>query len=164
MTVMEAQQSATNEKNPTPKGVASNDLRYDTYIDYCAVGGLITNDDGSFRKLTSEELARELGVNRTTLWRWQETIPNFQERVRSRRIELSKRSRASKVYNGLYLRAAQGFAAEVRLWAEIFDGYQPAPQRLQHSLGDGFADAMKIARTRREGAIEGEVVKDNEPN
>lgn len=163
MAVMDSQQIATNDKSSTVEPVATKDLRHDLYVDYCAIGGLITNDDGSFRKMTGDELALELGVNRTTLWRWQDIIPNFQERVKARRIELSKRSRASKVYNGLYLRAAQGYAAEVRLWAEIFDGYQPAPQRLQHSLGDGFADVMKVAQARRE-AIEGKVIDEPTTN
>ncbi len=165
MAVMEALQPLTIAEAPLEVQEANvvipdNEiLQRQQYVDFVALGGLLTEDDGSFITMTVGQFASTLGVSRQSLYNWKKTISDFDKKVRARRLQLSQKSRATKVYNGLYLRACKGDPLAVKLWAEIFDGYQPAPQRLQHSLGDGFADAMKIARTRREGAIEAEVVE-----
>lgn len=178
MTVMDFVQNQT--EIPTPEEVAEVDLtvgsklslQQQLWIDYKAIGGLIFEDVGEafdssgnptqFRKMTVDEFAEKIKTAKSTLYEWQKNINNFWGMVDERRKVLMGKNRKTAVYNGLTLRAVRGEPLAVKLWAEIFDGYQPAPQRLQHSLGDGFADAMKIARTRRESAIDVEVV--DEPN
>lgn len=134
----------------------SEESRQQLLIDYCALGGLLTEDDGSFRRMTTDELAQELGLSRMTLHRLKNRIKNFDEKVRKRRQVLSKKSRASKVYNGLYLKACKGTAAEVKLWAEIFDGYQPAAQKHEVKVS-GLGDLVSMARGKN--IIDGEVVE-----
>lgn len=166
---MEEKQAATfdvSQKEVDAVNVVFSDdekLQQQQFIDFCALGGLLTDEAGNFTRLTLNDFAEMIQVDRVTLWRWKKAIPYFDQKVRERRIVISKGTRASKVYNGLYLKACKGDPAAVRLWAEIFDGYQPAPQRIQHNLGNGFADAAGIARKRREQAVEGEVV-DEQPN
>lgn len=158
---------------PTPEEVSevnvvlpdNEKIQHQMYIDYCAIGGLMTDEDGNFTRITLDDFARNyLGVTRQACQLWKSKIVDFDAKVRARRIQISKGSRATKVYNGLYLKAATGDTSAVRLWAELFDDYQPAPQRMQHSLGDGFAEAAMIAQKRREQqakAIEGKVVDED---
>lgn len=179
MAVMDAVQNQT--EIPTPEEVAAVDvtagsklsLQQQLWIDYKAIGGLIFEDAGEhfdrsgnptqFRKMTVDEFAAKIDTAKSTLYEWQKNINNFWGMVDERRKVLMGGNRKTAVYNGLTLRAVRGEPNAVKLWAEIFDGYQPAPQRLQHSLGDGFADVMKVAQARRE-AIEGKVVDEPTAN
>lgn len=126
------------------------------WIDYCALGGMMTDDAGKITNMTIQQFADRLTVHRSTLNEWKKSIPNFWDMVKRRRIELSKNSRASKVYNGLFLKAAQGDPKAVKLWAELFDGYQPAAQKHDVKIS-GLMDLVNIARKRN--IIEAEVVE-----
>lgn len=128
------------------------------WIDYCALGGMMTNDEGAITNMTITQFADKMSVSRTTLNNWKKAIPGFWDLVRQRRIELSKNSRASKVYNGLFLKASLGEPAAVKLWAELFDGYQPPAQKHEVKIG-GLMDLVNMAR--KNGVIEGEVVNGN---
>ena len=130
------------------------------YVDFVALGGLLTDESGEFRTMTTREFADQVGVSRNTLYTWQKTIPDFWEKVRIRRLEITKRTRATKVYNGLFLKAARGDPAAVKLWSEIFDNYQPPAQKHEVSIG-GLADLAKIAEQKK--IIEGEAVDGDQP-
>lgn len=126
------------------------------WVDFCALGGMMTDDAGNIYLMTVSEFALKIGVHRSTLNDWKKSIPTFWDMVRKRRIDLSKNSRASKVYNGLFLKAAQGDASAVRLWAELFDGYQPPAQKHDVKVS-GLMDLVNLARKKQ--VIEGEVVE-----
>jgi hypothetical protein len=132
--------------------------RHMMWIDYCALGGMMTDDQGNITNMTITVFADKLSVSRTTLNNWKKAIPGFWDLVRKRRIELSKNSRASKVYNGLFLKASLGDPAAVRLWAELFDNYQPPAQKHDVKVS-GLLDLVNMAR--KNGVIEGEVVNGN---
>lgn len=132
-------------------------IQQQKWIDFCAVGGLITHDDGSLKPMTITEFAPLIGVGRKTLYRWKETIPDFKARVKKRRLELGSDSRLQKVYNGLYLKASQGVPEAVKLYLQIFDGWKPPAQahEIEHK---GLGDLVNTARNKN--IIEAEVVSD----
>ena len=103
-------------------------LQQDWWIDYCALGGLITFDGFDFKededgerildyqgkpqtevmtKMTVTEFAERIGVSRKTLSNWRKTIPNFYARVYERRALLFG-ARESQLFNRLYLIAMSG--------------------------------------------------------
>ncbi|HMT18567.1 MAG TPA: phBC6A51 family helix-turn-helix protein [Candidatus Saccharibacteria bacterium] len=141
------------------------------WIDYKAVGGLIYHDNGEFfdgegrpsqfEKMTVEQFAKKISVDKSTLYIWMKNIPDFWGKVDMRRKVLFGGNRKTAVYNGLTLKATRGDVNAIKLYLEIFDDYQPAPQRVQHNLGDGFADAALIVAKRRAEPLEGEVVSGN---
>jgi hypothetical protein len=135
-------------------------LKYqqEVWIDYNAVGGLITDDDFNLKPLKVGELADQLGIHRNTLSRWSRDIPNFWERVKARRMELGGQKRLQKVLNGLYMRAARGDAEQVKIYLGVFDSWQPPAQKHEVTVG-GLGDLVNMARKKQ--IIEGEVVDGN---
>lgn len=151
---MASQQNAIDVYVPTP---AEED-----YIAFVAVGGLLPSEDGAATKMTVAQFAQQLNVDPATLWRWRTKIPNFWERVDKKRREIGGRDRLSKVWNGIFLKAASGNPEAAKLYLANFDpNFRMPMQKVEHEAGDSFIDALGMAR-RRSGAIEAEVV--DEPN
>jgi len=129
-------------------------LKYqqEQWIDYNAVGGLITHDDGTLEPMSIAVFASKLGVHRNTLTRWKKEIPNFWDLVKKRRHEIGTQTRTNKVWNGVYLRAARGDAEQAKIWLSTFDNWQPPAQKHEVQVGTGLADlvAQKRAQIERE--------------
>lgn len=91
-----------------PSGVASTSVQpykhgtFDEYLSFCAVGGLITTDDGQVSRMTEQEFCRQYSINRKTAYRWRQA-PGFADRVRTRRDELFPLARETACWNRLYL-------------------------------------------------------------
>lgn len=118
------------------------------WIDFNAVGGLITESDGALKPMTITAFAAAIGVERKTLYNWKNSIPNFWERVKQRRLELGSQARLQKVYTGLYLKASQGVPEAVKLYLQIFDDWKPPAQEQKIQLSNGLADL--VARKKLE--------------
>ncbi len=140
----------------SPKHVTVTDVRLDEYISYVAVGGLITEDDGSFKRMSLEEFADKLDVDRKTLFNWKKTVPDFWDRVDAKRSELFSRNRITAVWNGLYLRAAAGGAEQAKIILGQYAAWQPPSQRHEVTIG-GLIDLAREAETK--GIIEAEIVE-----
>ena len=118
------------------------------WVDFCAVGGLITEDDGSLKPMTITAFADAIGVTRQTLYDWKKSIPNFWNHVKKRRMELGSGTRLQKVYNGLFLKASAGTPEAVKLYLQIFDGWQPPSQK--HDIDvRGLGDLVNTARNKK---------------
>lgn len=76
---------------------------FEEYVTYCALGGLITSDDGVLSKMTLSQFCQQFGINRKTAYRWRQQTPDFGERVRRRREEIFPLARESACWNQLYL-------------------------------------------------------------
>jgi hypothetical protein len=125
-------------------------LRQQQYIDYCAVGGMITDEGGEVKIIKATAFAAMLGVARQTLYDWQKRIPDFWERVAIRRKELGGNNRIQKVWNGVYLKAAAGDAKCAALWLANFDpDFKMPTQRAELDTGQGLADLLQIMRQRQ---------------
>lgn len=167
---METLQNLTNTNPQTDSGdqnVEVEDLellklKQQKWIDYCAVGGLITADDGSMTPITISAFAPTLGVTRQTLYDWKKSIPNFNERVKQRRLDLGSATRLQKVYNGLYLKAASGNPEAVKLYLQIFDGWKPPKQEMEIEHNLGLADL--VAKKKLELERERKVIDANPAN
>jgi hypothetical protein len=133
------------------------------YISYCAMGGVMTSDDGKVTTMPAIKFADQIGVHRNTLRNWKESIPNFAERVRDRRMQLFSLSRESAVYNRLYVIGMTGTDAPAVKALEILAGHfgklekptQRADVKVSGSLAEMLSNAQKI--------IEGEVVDGSRP-
>ena len=130
-------------------------LRQQQWIDYCAIGGMLTDDDGGVTPTTITAFADMIKVERKTLYNWKKSIPDFDERVQHRRKILGSGTRLAKVYNGLYLKAATGNPEAVKLYLQIFDGWKPPKQEMEieHNLGLADLVAKKKLLMERERKV-----------
>jgi len=147
---METLQNLTNtnpKTDPQPESVVDPEehllqMRQQKWIDFNAVGGLITESDGALKPMTISAFALALGVSRQTLYDWKNNIPDFWGRVRDRRKQIGTQTRLEKVYTGLYLKAASGDPAAVKLYLQIFDDWRPPAQAHEIEVTTGLADLI----------------------
>lgn len=157
----------TSQKN-SPVKSESYDIALQTLIDYRALNGLITDDDG-MRKMTVDELAKMLNVSRITLYDWQNKTPDFWELVNQRRTEIAPKSRLAKMHEVWYMSALLPKNFQDRqLWLYNFDPKFRLPTaKIQHEIGDSFAEMAKMLK-ERDGAkpepLEGEIIDNADTN
>jgi len=158
-------QLAETEK---PKFVATNPWgltdRQDAWISYCAVGGLITDDDGRVRKMTLEEFCATFDVPERTLYNWKKSIPDFAGKVRQRRMDLYSMSRETNMWNRLYLIAmtSKDHKAAVQAITSLqghFAKLELPSQRheVEHQLGNTWTDLLQ----QKMPVIEAEIVNES---
>lgn len=134
--------------------------KHEQYIAYTAFGGLIPDPNGEATavKMTAQQFADQIGMSRSILYEWRDTIPNFWERVDAKRREMGGKDRLSKVWNGIFLKAASGNAEAAKLYLANFDpNFKMPSQKIEHEAGDSLVDALTLARNRRQ-VIEGDTV------
>ena len=120
------------------------------WIDFQAVGGLMTEADGTLKPMTVTAFAELIGVHRQTLYDWRNSIPDFWDRVKLRRSQIGTQSRLDKVHTGLYLKAATGDPQAVKLYLQIFDNWQPPSQKHEVELSTGLADLVAKKKLEQE--------------
>jgi hypothetical protein len=150
---MELAQNSPKTPIQTADELALIKLKQEEYISYCAVGGLITEVDGTLKKMSLEQFSDQLKVDRKTLYNWKQTIPKFWDRVEKRRGEIFTQSRISVVWNGLMLRAAKGDAEQAKIILGHYANWQPPTQKTEVRIG-GLGDLVNEARKKK--IIEGE--------
>lgn len=149
---MDVQQDSTKTNQPTDinntngESIQTISDKQQMYIDFTAVSGLFTSDDGELKPMKVSEFASLIGVERTTLHYWKKRIPDFWDRVRERRLQIGSQARTNKVWNGIYLRAAKGDAEQAKIWLSTFDGWQPPSQKHEMEIGGGLADLLNKTR------------------
>lgn len=132
----------TNSVTTSKKEVVT-DPRHQALIDYRAMNGLITDDDG-IRKMTVDDLAKALGVDRRQLYRWQDSIPDFWDLVNNRRKEISPKSRLQRVHETWYLKAVKGEWQHMNAWLMNFDSSYVVPtQKVEHEAGQSMVELMR---------------------
>lgn len=149
--------------NPKSNTEVVGDWRHDALIDFRALSGVVTDDDG-IRKMSVDELATMLSTSRNTLYEWQKKIPDFWDKVNQRRTELAPNFRLAKMHEVWYLAALSPKNFQDRqLWLANFDkNFRMPTEKIEHSAGTGFADM--VAAKRQAQAIEGEVVDADQIN
>jgi hypothetical protein len=150
------------------------DWRHHSFIDFTALNGLVFDNDASeyqvddkgkshavgapIRKMTQTELATALGVDRKTLYRWRDSIPNFWNLVGERRKELLGQTWLSKVHETWRMKAIKGDFQHMQLWLANFDpNFRMPTQEIKHDVSDNYT--ALLAAASRDGIIEGEVVQ-----
>lgn len=112
------------------------------WVRYCALQGLVTNDDGSMTKMTIQECAEQLGVNRSTLYDWKRIIPNFEDLVNERVMADFDGARTRKVINSIYVAATVKLNTNAQaLWManqKAVDFRMPT-QKVEHEAGNSWA-------------------------
>lgn len=173
---MEIQQNSTPAEKTESVNESSVELvngvtvAQDEYIAYVALGGLIPDPDGvvAGKKLSATKLAERLGVDRTTLYYWRSSIPDFWDRVAAKRKQLAGRDRISTVWNGVYLRAATGDPQAAKLFLKNFDeNYVDPLQKIEHEVGNSWAALIQQKRANAAAAnnvIDGETVDETPGN
>lgn len=173
---MDVQQNSTQPE--TPASVPKSDVELvggvtaaqDEYIAFTALGGLIPDldSDKAGIPMTAKQLAAKLGVERTTMWYWRKSIPDFWDRVAAKRREIGGKDRVSQVWNGLFLKGAAGDTRAGVIYLANFDpDFRMPMQQVKHEAGDSWGDVMAAARRREREAseknqtiVEGEIVDD----
>lgn len=132
---------------------------FDAYITYCALGGIITEDDGDTHRMSIDEFCRNYNVSRMTLSRWKKQTSDWKERVDKRRDEIVPLARVTAVWNNLYLIARQQkdkrAAVEAAKAFLGHHGLQLPTQRVEAKVEiNSWTGLMEAKRN----VIEGEVV------
>ena len=94
-------QNVPNKEILTPVSPYRNGA-FEDYVSFCAIGGLITSDEGRLSTMTTSQFCQQWGVDRKTTYRWRQT-PGFADRVRARRDEIFPLARETACWNRLYL-------------------------------------------------------------
>jgi hypothetical protein len=139
----------------------------DAYVTYCAIGGIMTGEDGtigniaqdgtqiSTKPLSTSKFAAMINVTRQTLWNWQKTIPDFWGRVAERRRVVGSQTRLTKAWNGIWLKACAGNAEAAKLYFANFDpNFRMPTEKVQHETPNSWTALMATKRN----VVEGEVV------
>jgi hypothetical protein len=125
----------------------------DQWISYCAVGGLITDETGTMRKMKLDEFCTTFKTPERTLYSWKQTIPDFAMKVRERRVKLFPSSRETNLWNRAYLIAMTTTGPQaieaIKLLAGQFAGWQPPSQKVEHELGSSFMDLLQANRMKQ---------------
>lgn len=164
---MENQQDSTNGQITTTENPQTVELidgvtyAQDQYIALVALGGMIPDPEGQKAavRMTVTELAAELGYERTTLYAWRKSIPDFWDRVNRKRKELSGKDRISNVWNGLYLKGVAGDARAAAIYLANHDPDFVMPmQQVTHEVGNSWTALMEHREAEINNVIEGEIV------
>jgi hypothetical protein len=118
-----------------------------TVIEYYALGGLMTNEEGEIKKMPVTELADLLKVDRVTVYRWRDEIPDFWGKVARARQQLGGQNRVQKVWNGVFLRAAKGDAEQAKMFLTNFDpNFRMPNDKADRGAAETLIDLMNAAR------------------
>lgn len=130
-------------------------FQQELYIDYLAVGGFITKENGEITRMTVAEFAEKIEVSVQTLYNWRESIPNFWDRVNTRRRKLGSEMRVQRVWAGLYLKAAAGNPKAAAIFLANHDKeFRMPTEKVEHELGNTWASLVR----KKSQTLEGEVV------
>lgn len=144
---------------PTPYTMLTEVQR--AYVDYKALGGIVTDDEG-VRKMTVSDLATMLGVTRNAIYDAKDHVPNFWQLVEDRRKELGGQSRLARFHETWYLKAIKMDNWQIsEAWARNFDkSYREPKQKVEHELGNSWSALLENKRKQANNIVEGEVVDD----
>ena len=153
------------------QGLSSPELTYSTlpyaqqeWVNFNAVQGLITDIDGTPRKMTVAEFAATVAqVNPKTCYRWSHGIPDFWQLVNYRRRILGSGARTQKVWNSVFLSATVKLnPIAQKMWLANHDpNYREPSQPVVHSAEGGLLELMAAHRNRIQ--VENKQVIDAEP-
>lgn len=143
------------------------------WIDYCAIGGLITNDgmdldesDGKIkeiRRITITQFSEMINVPRRTLHAWKTIIPDFGDRVRKRREELWPQARETAIFNRLYLIGMTGTGQSsvdaLKVLAAHFSKLRLPTQPHEVEAGENLIELLNLGR--KKNIVEGEIASDS---
>lgn len=154
--------SGRDYENLTTEQLAALSPRQDMFIDFMAFAAFTTGPDGTPQRMTDEDIAAKLGVNRRTLTRWRQSIPDYNQLISKRRHEKFKREIEDGVWRGLILKAMAGNPKQAEMVLSHFGDYVPPTQNIKHGISESLADVMTgVGQSRK--VVEGEVT-DVTPN
>lgn len=155
------------------------DYRHESLVTYYALNGLVFDEDADefvinpdngqkvnigtkMRKMTMQELADQLRVDRKTLYRWRDQIPNFWQKVAERRKVVSSTTWLAKMHEEWRKKALSMKDWRVtEAWLRNFDDtYREAKTPLPTDNTDNYT--ALLAAAERDGIIEGETVSHGE--
>jgi hypothetical protein len=131
---------------------------FDQYVSFCALGGLITSDDGELSKMTVSQFCQQWGIDRKTTYRWRQTL-GFGDRIRARREELFPLARETACWNRLYLIALQSNDYKAAVQACIillghFSGLMLPARRQPQPANQGNSWTELLLKAREKGVID----------
>lgn len=130
--------------------------RQRTYVDWKALGGIITDDNGT-RQLRLGELADMMGISAQSLSQSCNNIPNFWDLVDERRNEFGSTSRLAALHTKWYLMALtmKNWPLSEAYLRNFDKNYKESKSKLEVEAG---ASLVKLLDKKRTTPIEGEVV------
>lgn len=119
------------------------------YISYKSVAGLGVKSGEPTAKVSMQEFADSIGYSRRQLYRWEETIPNFWQLVKERRMAIMGRDMVANVWQRIYLDALAGKAEQQKIIVGAYDEWKPPAQSHDVKMS-GWADVINKARLRKD--------------
>ena len=144
-------------------GYDALNLQQQMWVDYNVLQGVIVGSDGEMSKLSITDFAKQLEVERMTLYRWSKSIPDFWDIVNSRRKDIFKGARTAKVYNALFIAATVKLNPQaIAMWlANSGTDFRMPTQPIEHEVGGGLADLMQKVRQRQLAEVQNVNSTDN---
>lgn len=150
------QNSTTQIQTPPdpPKKVELTDLNrlQLEFLTHQACGATYVDEDGKTGRMSVEELATELGVTRFALYKAKELIDpdDWQRLMKEVRSRVWSQTRITRVWNGIFLRAAKGDYQQALLFLTNFspDDVKIPNQKSELELGDNLAEFLLTAQKR----------------
>ncbi len=136
-------------KSNCKTGRAAAEPAQDLLVTWRALDGLWMDDDGSLSKISLSGLASRLGYHRQTMYDWENSIPNFNDRVEERRKLLFTQRHESAIWKAMFLKAIEGSVKHAEMVLSHFSGYIPPSAKACPKCskqGTGLADLMNAAR------------------
>lgn len=146
---MDALQNSTNtEKKTNVKRPFVLEPKHQMWIDYKAIGGWLTDPDSNVpKKMTITDFSKHIGVSRDLLYDWTQKIPDFWDKVATRRKEIGSQERLIKIHDTWYLKALSGSYNHMQLWLANFDpDFRMPTEKVEHDYGNGVLDLIAKAR------------------
>lgn len=115
------------------------------WITFCAASGMSMNEDGEFVAMSVTDFATAAGVDRTTLYYWKKSIPDFWTRVDERAREIFNQSTKFAIFKGMKLKAMAGDVKAAEFVLSHYSDYRPPAQAHEVKLS-GWGDMVREAR------------------
>ncbi len=168
------QPDATSKKPPAPV-VHRQNVAYDEYITWRAIGGMTVSETGAVGSITLNEFCQRFNVDRATTWRWSKE-PGIEDKIKKRLDEIAPRSRVIAAWNRLLLIGLSSLGStaphhDQRAAVDALKTYlghhglRTPTQKQEIDASNNLMDLVNMARKKQiieAEVVEGEVVDSND--
>jgi hypothetical protein len=151
--------STSSGVEPIPVPYSELDLAQRTYIDWKALGGVMTDGDRVY-KITLRELGEQMNIPVQTFMSAKDRVPNLWDHINERRKILSSGERLNRMHQRFYVEALKMKDWRItQAWLANFDkSFRSPTQKVEHEVKHSWADLVRRRQAAKREAIDGTVI------